>query len=455
MIHPYLCGCRRGHHAGARCEGAEEAEEEQATTLADATDALLITRGRKDAAGPKARRMLRNALAYSNRSFALIRGSAPAATSIGGRAPIGCALPLRQRLFVNVSATRIQSCWRRYQAELDKEMKIFQQFQLQRTVRPFLWRRTMQRLAGCFFAWHRAAVLPRRLRGAIALQTIWRGHVARMDYAYFCGKIALLARMVRYRRLESKFFLWYCSARCKKRLREKKIALLRWHKVARARVLCRRIMVKMWHASRGARLQLAWRALWASTLRRRRLEWCARASVVLLRWRRFTRARQERNRRRVKKVCVYWRAWTALAANRRRRYWASTTIASNFRGWLFRTSAFRAARKVQCAVRQRLARNARRRHFSRRLFKNGFLAWKDAAPRWKLQRIKREKKRLYRAAVKRRMRRRAVKGLGSSLSPSFDDVLAAMEGVVKQKEESRRGKARKRSMPKGGRSRMV
>ena len=97
-----------------------------------------------------------------------------------------------------------------------------------------------------------------------------------------------------------------------------------------------------------------------------------------------------------------------------------------------------------------------RRRFTWRLFRQGFLAWKVAAPRWKMLRIKREKKRLYRAAVKRRMRRRAVKGLGSSLSPSFDDVLLAMEGVVeKQSEEVRRGNARKRSMPNGGRSRIV
>ena len=84
------------------------------------------------------------------------------------------------------------------------------------------------------------------------------------------------------------------------------------------------------------------------------------------------------------------------------------------------------------------------------------MAWKRAAPQWKIKRIKREKRRLYRAAVKRRMQRRADKGLGSSLSPSFDDVLIAMEvAVEKQQLEARTGTTRKRSLPRGGRSRMV
>ena len=428
-------------------------------TLSGATDALLMAcqRSRGAAAEPKARRMLRNALAYSNRSFALISAEKSAAMMrFGVRGSIGCAMPLHREKFVNASATRIQSCWRRYQAELDREMKLFQKFQLEQTTRPFLWRRTMQRLADCFFAWHRAAVFPRRTCGAIALQSLWRGHRKRLDYAYFCGKVALLARMVRYRRLESKFSRWYCNANWNKRLRKERIAILRWRDFARSRALTRRVMMKMWDVGRGARLRLGWHRLWSSTLRRRYLEWRARTSVVLLRWRRFTRACRKRNRRRVKRACVYWRAWTALAVNRRRRNRASTKIGSSFRGWLFRTHVFRASRMLQCAVRQRLARNARRRRFTWRLFRQGFLAWKVAAPRWKMLRIKREKKRLYRAAVKRRMRRRAVKGLGSSLSPSFDDVLLAMEGVVeKQSEEVRRGNARKRSMPNGGRSRIV
>ena len=126
---------------------------------------------------------------------------------------------------------------------------------------------------------------------AIVMQTLWRGYVARTNYAYVRDRIALLAEMVRFRRLESKFCLWYCNARWAD---EEKAALLRWQGVVHARVLCRKTMIKMWNAARGAKMP-AWRRLWIITLERRHLEWRARPGD-LLRWRRYVRRRKKRNR---------------------------------------------------------------------------------------------------------------------------------------------------------------
>ena len=175
---------------------------------------------------------------------------------------------------------------------------------------------------------------PRRLRGAIVMQTLWRGY-GRTNYAYVRDRIALLAEMVRFRRL-SKFCLWYCNARWRRRPARRK------QPCSAGTELC---TPECWpknhdkdgNAARGAKMKLAWRRLWIITLEDDTWMESARpgdtAEVEEIRTREKQSQAQEEG-------SDYWRAWTALQVNRRIRHASSTLIASVFRGWLFRTCAF-------------------------------------------------------------------------------------------------------------------
>ena len=102
---------------------------------------------------------------------------------------------------------------RRYQAELEKEMRHFQLLQLKETSRPFAWRRIMQRMADCFFAWRDFVIYPRFNSAAIVIQTFCRCHMARHRYKSILGKIKALSQIVKIRLARNTFTRWYCNAR--------------------------------------------------------------------------------------------------------------------------------------------------------------------------------------------------------------------------------------------------
>lgn len=420
LIHPYLCSCNRSAHSAGQCKM-------ESLQIVDLDNHLPY--------GTKIRRMLRHALAYSKKEN--FHRHHPKDAIVLGNQVMDCAMPLCRQKQLEVLATRIQSCWRRYQAELEKEMKHFQLLQLEKTSRPFVWRQMMQRVATCFFSWRELVRHPRHRNAAIAIQTFRRCHAARHKYESLIQNIATLSQKVNIRLKRNQFVTWYRNARWLRCLRAKSVNLKYWRNIVKSRRLCRKVMLKMWQVSRVQWLKLGWGKMWDYVLWERRFEWESRLGIVLVRWKKIVDESLRWKRRSKKTVIIYWRALSALKIMRRKRYMASTLIASTFRGWLFRTHIFRSARVIQCAIRQRLARNTRRAAYTWRLFLHAFYAWKRAAPDWKRRRIKREKRRLYRAAVKRRMLRRADKGLGSSLSPSWEDVVIGMEGLIKNKKREK------------------
>ena len=174
-------------------------------------------------------------------------------------------------------------------------------------------------------------------------------------------------------------------------------------------------------------MRLALNTLYKAMLHYRWLEHRARYGIVMYRWKSFTLFEQIRKRRWKKNVIAYWRAWTGLERWRATRRRGATQMQRIFRGWCTRSFRYRTARRIQMFVRQRLSRNEKRRAFTYWLYVEVFKRWCEDAPLWKEQRIASEKRKLYRAAVKRRHRRRARKGKASPLSSCFDNVLVCME----------------------------
>ena len=405
LIHPHLCDCRRQSKSpSSQCRGPRRRPRRTIQKLPS-----------------KTKRALSMAIAYGKDLPPVNRS-----TSFSSSSPC-CMLPVERRLNYNAMATQIQTCWRGYRGQILAEIRAFQLSQLTEFSRPHYFFQLQKRLQSCLIEWQRVASQGRKCQAVTTIQRLRRGHTARMRVAHMKRLLRRLMLCINRRRKIYHLEQWKTYAAKCQRLRALKVAYHRLLGVTHARIVCRRVLLQMYQQNRGNVMRLALNTLYKAMLHYRWLEHRARYGIVMYRWKSFTLFEQIRKRRWKKNVIAYWRAWTGLERWRATRRRGATQMQRIFRGWCTRSFRYRTARRIQMFVRQRLSRNAKRRAFTYWLYVEVFKRWCEDAPLWKEQRIASEKRKLYRAAVKRRHRRRARKGKASPLSSCFDNVLVCME----------------------------
>ena len=413
LIHPHLCNCPRNEPSPLKCRGPKRRKTQIPKRLPNHSK----------------RRALSMALAYGRDPPNPQRHSSR--YSNPHRPSIDCILPVENELSYHNKATIIQKMWRGYRGQLLAEIRTLQLSLLKEKSRPRFQYVLIKRLQQCLIQWQKIASQPRLTKAATRMQSVHRGHSARIRVTHMRLIIARLMKQINYRRMKYRFHKWKLNILNQIRLRELLKGFDRWSYITYVRLLCRSVLLKMYAINRGNVLKRTLGMLYKMMLHERGLEHGARLGVAISRWIRFTSFEQKRKRRIKKTIYTYWKAWTGLQLWRSRRTHGCTIIQCRYRGWFVRSFRYRTCRKIQCFVRQRLSRNGLFRNFIFWLHKEVFYRWQEDAPLWKIVRIKREKRKLYRAAVKRRHIRRARKGKASPLAAikhiAFDDLIVGME----------------------------
>ena len=405
LYHPHLCNCGR---SSANCQSHQNHRKKRGAAAPLLFPTIVLSN--------RTHRRARS-IAYSPLSPPppLVKPGKP------GEPPCLRRLPIQIRIFNHQAATIIQRVWRGYRGQLLSEIRKWQLSQLTKNSRSTYFYVEQKRLQQCLLEWQQVASRPRLERAATIIEALRRGHAARQYVRHVHMVMERLLQIANQRRICHIFSSWRYQTKTLLRRRRMRTTCSRWRETSRRRGVCRRTLRLMSNEKRGNELQAALRKLYAAMLFRRRLEVHARTSVTMYRWIRFTDEKIKHKLRTIKKTIVYWRAWTCLQKWRDRRRAAVTRVQARYRGYNIRIAAFRAARLIQCSMRQRLARNKWRRARVWALHVEIFQKWSRGTPMWRIARIKAEKRRLYRAAVVRRHKRRARKGKASPMSRAVRD----------------------------------
>ena len=421
LYHPHLCNCGRSSASISNCQYQNHRKKRGAAAPLLFPTIVLSNRTHR-------RRAVKMSIAYSPPSPTppLVKPGKP------GK-PCLRRLPIQIRIFNHQAATIIQRVWRGYRGQLLSEIRKWQLSQLRTNARSTYFYVEQKRLQQCLLVWQQVASRPRLERAATIIEALRRGHTARQYVRHVHMVMERLLRIANQRRICHSFLTWRYQTRTLLQRRRMRTTCSRWRETSRRRGVCRRTLRLMYDMKRGNELQDALTKLYAAMLFRRRLEIHARTSITMYRWIRFTDEKIKQKLRTKKRTIVYWRAWTCLQKWRDGRRAAATRVQARYRGYNIRTTVFRAARTIQCSMRQRLARNEWRRARVWALHVEIFQKWSRGAPMWRIARIKAEKRRLYRAAVVRRHKRRARKGKASPMSRAVRDD-------EEKEEKERRGK---------------
>ena len=341
-----------------------------------------------------------------------------------------CLLPVQRQINYHHYASLIQKIWRGWRGQLLAEIRHFQLFQLEEKARSTYFYGQMIRLQQILIQWHQLAIYPRQLKATLTFQSIWRGHIDRLYVKRKRKMIHFLIQAANQRILLFCIQKWFRNVYNIKRIRKLKYSIKRFQQVVYRRALCRKTILQMYQIARFNKMEYALLKYYKWMLHKRWLEHRARKKIAIRRWCQFSSYHKHKNKRTLTIIIRYWKALVVLTTSRRDRKSATTMVQTLYRGWHIRTLHYRSARRLQCFGRIILAKYAYHRAYIYRMYVNIYYTWKKHAPIWKINRIKREKRRLYRNAVQRRHRRRARRGKASPLSPSFDEVIIGMEHAL-------------------------
>ena len=121
--------------------------------------------------------------------------------------------------------------------------------------------------------------------------------------------------------------------------------------------------------------------------------------------------------------------WKNLSLYRKRANRGALTLQRVYRGWIAYKSVqrqFFALRDINRIVRGHLGRLKYNRLVIVNVVKRLIGRWRELAPEWRIQRLKREKRRLYKKVVQQRHWRRAHSENGNA-PPSFEVLLLGMD----------------------------
>ena len=398
MIHPWLCDCHRTDHLPSTCNKHNHTHTH--------------THPRKTRPLPH-RRHLHRARTKPSRH---------------------CLLPVQRTINYGYHATKIQTIWRGWRGQLLAEIRHFQLAQLQERARSTFFYNEMSRLQQVFLEWHRVMSEHKQWPAILLIQSCRRGYLARLYVKRKRTLLAFLLQHANQRRLLYCVQLWKNNVDVLQRIRCLTWTLHRYKNVVRVRVLLRNVLLYMYCINRTNVLARALQQYYLWMLCQRTTERKARLTIALRRWNAFTAMSKKNKHRSKKTVFRYWKALVVLVVSRRHRHQTATMVQSLFRGWFARTLKYRAARTLQCFVRMLLANVMYSKAYYARMRDEMWWYWREMAPVWKTNRINREKRKLYRNAVRRRHQRRARKGKASPVSASFEEVFIGMEQELRQRD---------------------
>ena len=327
------------------------------------------------------------------------------------------------------SATLIQTSFRGFLGRRkSKERRVLLQT-LKKVARPFYWRREMERVYRCFANWVVIAQHKRLNDAAVVLQRNVRVLLAKLYVARIHKSLTIFKRLAYMWRGGWAFKGWRLVAWHNKRIRAKRTTFKRWRLLSRATRAFRVAILWAGGSWRNKMMKGALTKWWWMAGQVKRREELVRTGVAFSRFRRNRASQIRKRRQRKKNAIVHLRLWKNLSLYRKRANRGALTLQRVYRGWIAYKSVqrqFFALRDINRIVRGHLGRLKYNRLVIVNVVKRLIGRWRELAPEWRIQRLKREKRRLYKKVVQQRHWRRAHSENGNA-PPSFEVLLLGMD----------------------------